>query len=62
MQRYCVKVSDRHDVTLERFSVEADSREEAVRQALAKINGLIASRAISRGALPLLWGLAPEIA
>ena len=62
MQRYHVKVSDRHDVTLERFSVKADSREEAVRQALAKINDLIASRAISRGALPLLWGLAPEIA
>ena len=62
MQRYHVKVSDRHDVTLERFSVEAASREEAVRQALARINDLIASRAISRGALPLLWGLAPEIA
>ncbi len=61
MQRYHVKVSDRHDVTLERFSVEAASREEAVRQALAKINDLIASRAISRGALPLLWGLAPDV-
>ena len=62
MQRYHVKVCDRHDVTLERFSVEADSREAAVRQALAKINDLVASRAVSRGSLPLLWGLAPEIA
>ncbi len=60
--RWHVKVCDRHDVTLERFSVEAESREEAIRKALARINDLIASRAISRGALPLLWGFAPEIA
>ena len=60
--RYHVKVCDRYDVTLERFSVEADSREEAVRQALARSNDLIASRTISRGAMPLLWGLAPDVA
>ena len=60
--RYHVKVSDRHDVTLERFSVEADSREEAVRQALARINALIASRAITRRALPPLSALAPNVA
>jgi hypothetical protein len=57
--RWDVKVSDRFDCTVDRFSLEAEDLREAERKARIRIEGLVVQKAVSRSALPLRWGVAP---